>query len=236
MFPNLLSSTQSFSFPNVSNIGTNFQVIPDSTQAILRFTGNGFTPTSSTLNVQQSVGGGGPWATFYGNNFVLNGTPLADFPVDLPGPYFENNFFRYRWENVALSYVGPWQTLPPPTTKLRWDVTTAPIAPTDVISATWNPLDETQVFIEVQHSLLDTLNYSNKGVYLTATINYSNGLQVVEDQYYLGWGASTVIPEVYTMIVPNRAPLTIVNIPTASAQYYVLGDPLPGILGSIMNL
>lgn len=234
MFPNLLSSANAFAFPAVTNTGTLFQVMPDNTQAILRFTGTGSAPNNTSLNIEQSVGGGGPWTTLYGNVFTLNGIPLADFPVDFPGPYASNNYFRYRWENVTLGYVGPWNTFAGPTTKNRWDVTTAPIAPSSIPSTSHTA--DRYVTVSVLHSLLESANYSYTGIKVSATVNYSNGLNVTMDKYFPGWGISTVVPEDYIIDFGNRTPLYINAITAASASYYVLGSPLPGIVGTPVSV
>lgn len=235
MFPSILPSANAFLFPIVQNVGSLKQDVTDSTQLTLRFAGNGSAPGVSGLTVHQSVGGAGPWTVAYENNtFTLDGSPEANIPILAFGPYAKNNYFRYRWENIpSLGYVGPWSTFAGPTTKNRWDTTTYPIAPTAITGVSHSA--NRYVTVSVQHSLLESADFSNTGIKITATVNYSNGLNVTTSQFFVGWGASTVTPEDYVLDFSDRSPLTIVLITSAKAEYYVLGDPPPGTIGSPRN-
>lgn len=238
MFLDLLSPSSSYNFPVIQNIGTLYQVMPDSTQAILTFTGTPYAPGETTLAIQQSIGPSGPWTTMYGRQFTFNGTPYANLAVDLPGPYYKNTYFRYNWENVTMGYVGPWSpVLLGPTVKERWDVHTAPIAPTLIVSATPVNLGfglPSYVDVVVRQSLINSANFSNMGMYISATGIY-HGFPRVETKYFVGWGATVGADETFRIPFGSLGdPITAA--PNASAQYYVLGDPLPGILGDICNL
>jgi hypothetical protein len=234
----MFSSSAALFFPVITNIGTLYQVLPDNTSVIFTFSGSPYAPGESSLNMQQSVGGAGPWTTVYQRQFTFTGANYPNLTVALPGPYYANNYFRYRWENVTLGYVGPWSSvLLGPTTKLRWDVTTVPIAPQAIVSAT--PVNTgfglpQYIEVGVRHSLVNADDYSNKGIYVTAT-GLVNGFSITNSAYFVGWGAS--VGGVENFIVPfGTETYPITSATAASAQYYVLGDPLPGILGTPVNL
>lgn len=238
MFPNVLTSTAAFSFPVVVDIGTLYQILPDKTESTLRFGTSGNAPAPTSLVVQYSVGGGGPWTTIYTATYPLNGSPIADDPTPLPGPYYSNNYFRYRWENLSLGYVGPWVQFAGPTTKNRWDVSTTPIAPTLIVSAV--PFDlgfglPNGVDVTVKHSLVESANYSYTGIYVEATALMSNGFYQTQGGYFVGWGASVGADQVYRIVFGSGS-VVPVSCSAARAAYYVLGNPPPGILGSFVNL
>lgn len=234
MFLDLAPSSNAYAYPLVSNIGSLFQVLPDRTQATLRFSGAGNAPGNSSLNIRQSVGGIGPWTTAYQDVFALNGIPLSDVPTFFAGPYQQNNFFEYRWENTTLGYVGPWLTLAGPTVKGRWDVTSGPIAP-DSIPAINLFTDgfEYAIDVDVEHSLDNSGNYSNTGILVSAT-GLVSGFPVTHEQYFAtGWGSVVGAVDTYRInfgSIPNLTPTG------ASATYYVLGElPPPSILGTPVN-
>jgi len=231
MFPSLLGSTSAFFFPIVSEIGTLFQIMPDNTESILNFGANGNAPTNTSLNVQYSIGGGGPWMTAYQNVYPLNGLPIPNDASPFLGPYYDNNFFRYRWENTTLGYVGPWQTLAGSTTKTRWDVTLAPIAPTAITSAVVFDLGvglANGVDVTLTHSLAESDNYSYTGIFIETTALVS-GFPLTVGAYFTGWGASVGASQVYRIVFGFGIAPSVVTY--TRSRYYVLGNPLPGILG-----
>lgn len=238
MFLDFFGSTSALFFPVVGNSGSLNQVTPDNTQVILTFTGTPYAPGESTLGIEQSYGPSGPWTVTYQAQYTLNGTTIAPQAINLPGPYYEGIYFRYRWENVTLGYVGP-NSAPfaGPTTKLRWDVTTAPIAPTAIVSSAYYNGGfgaDFGIDVEVEHSLANSDNYSNKGILVSAT-GLVGGFPQTHSTYFVGWGASVGADEVYRVSFGTQGGSPITLVTAASAQYYVLGDPLPGILGAIVN-
>lgn len=183
-----------------------------------------------------SVGGAGPWTAVSSYPFTLNGLTLPNFKVDLPGPYNNNDYFRVRWYNAALVLFSGYYYFGP-TTKLRWDVTVQPTQPTSVTeNGVYNNFGVScGCYIDVTHSLNNSLDYSNKGVKITATCLTFNGVsfsnQTVTQYYTNQWGPGVVEYNVSF----GAGATTIVSVVSASAQYYVLGSPLPGILSNPAN-
>lgn len=230
----LLSSSSGVSFPVIGNVGDLFQVMPDSTRLNLTFSGNSAAPGESRLEIQHSVGGMGPWIDDNGFGYYLNGLALPNLPYNIVGPYQVNNYFRARWTNLTVGYVSPYYAVAGPTTKLRWDVTVSPIQPGLITpNSIYNNFGVScGITFDVVETLSNGLNYSNKGVKITANLLVSNGgpsFSQVFTQYYTGWGAAY-----YDLRCGNGTP-TILACFSASAQYYVLGDPLPGILSTPSN-
>lgn len=237
MFLDMLSPSNTLNFPTVQNVGTLYQDVTDGTQVILTFTGTPYGPGNSTLGIDQSFGPSGPWTNIYARQFVFTGSPYPNLPVVLVGPYYPGMYFRFHWENVTLGYVGPYSpALIGPTVKLRWDTSTVPIAPTAIVST--NPVNTgfglpQYIDVTVKHSLANSSNYSNKGIYVSAT-GIINGFLVTKSAYFVGWGSAVGVDELFRIPFGTET-YPITAAPNASARYYVLGDPLPGILGTPAN-